>query len=143
MFPFLCSNDVASERCPSGLRSATGNRVCAERCVEGSNPSLSARSGRIPYRRSGFGLLTHAAQGWLNTSDSHAAGAVVTARINAVRILIAGTVTSLFPELSFGEVGAWAYVRAGAGVAAAPSLATMTFSFTLLITPLRSGPPRT
>ena len=30
------------ERCPSGLRSATGNRVRAERCVEGSNPSLSA-----------------------------------------------------------------------------------------------------
>jgi cytochrome c-type biogenesis protein CcmF len=33
-------------------------------------------------------------------------------------ILISGTVTSLFPELSFGEVGAWSYVRAGAGVAA-------------------------
>src|SRR5437667_8545898 len=31
-----------TERCPSGLRSATGNRVRAERCVEGSNPSLSA-----------------------------------------------------------------------------------------------------
>ena len=31
------------ERCPSGLRSATGNRVRAERCVEGSNPSLSAK----------------------------------------------------------------------------------------------------
>ena len=34
-----------SERCPSGLRSATGNRVRVERCVEGSNPSLSAHVG--------------------------------------------------------------------------------------------------
>jgi hypothetical protein len=31
------------ERCPSGLRSATGNRVRAERCVAGSNPALSVR----------------------------------------------------------------------------------------------------
>src|SRR5579884_1607801 len=31
----------SSERCPSGLRSATGNRVRAERCVAGSNPALS------------------------------------------------------------------------------------------------------
>src|SRR5438132_6787199 len=31
-----------AERCPSGLRSATGNRVRAERCVAGSNPALSA-----------------------------------------------------------------------------------------------------
>jgi cytochrome c-type biogenesis protein CcmF len=38
-------------------------------------------------------------------------------------ILIAGTVTSLFPELSFGEVGAWSYVRAGAGVAAGTAFA--------------------
>ncbi len=30
------------ERCPSGLRSATGNRVRAERSVAGSNPALSA-----------------------------------------------------------------------------------------------------
>ena len=30
------------ERCPSGLRSATGNRVGGETCLEGSNPSLSA-----------------------------------------------------------------------------------------------------
>ena len=30
------------ERCPSGRRNATGNRVPAERWVEGSNPSLSA-----------------------------------------------------------------------------------------------------
>src|SRR3982751_4588798 len=29
------------ERCPSGLRSATGNPVRAERCVAGSNPALS------------------------------------------------------------------------------------------------------
>ena len=33
-------------------------------------------------------------------------------------VLIAGTVTSLFPELSFGEVGVWGYMRAGAGAAA-------------------------
>src|SRR6058998_161071 len=33
----------STERCPSGLRSATGNRVRAERCVAGSNPALSAR----------------------------------------------------------------------------------------------------
>ena len=33
---------VAEERCPSCLRSATGNRVRAERCVAGSNPALSA-----------------------------------------------------------------------------------------------------
>src|SRR5207253_6701816 len=33
------------ERCPSGLRSATGNRVRAERCVAGSNPALSAQHG--------------------------------------------------------------------------------------------------
>src|SRR5438874_2759536 len=32
----------STERCPSGLRSATGNRVRAERCVAGSNPALSA-----------------------------------------------------------------------------------------------------
>ena len=38
-------------------------------------------------------------------------------------ILIAGTVTSLFPELSLGEVGAWSYVRAGAGVAAGTAFA--------------------
>src|SRR5204863_7511851 len=35
----ICSR---SERCPSGLRSATGNRVRAERSVAGSNPALSA-----------------------------------------------------------------------------------------------------
>ena len=33
------------ERCPSGLRSATGNRVRAERCVAGSNPALSVWRG--------------------------------------------------------------------------------------------------
>src|SRR6476620_4181351 len=32
----------STERCTSGLRSATGNRVRAERCVAGSNPALSA-----------------------------------------------------------------------------------------------------
>lgn len=32
-------------------------------------------------------------------------------------ILIAGTVTSLFPEVSMGEVGAWSYVRASAAAA--------------------------
>src|SRR5581483_1592151 len=35
---------LATERCPSGLRSATGNRVRAARCVAGSNPALSASS---------------------------------------------------------------------------------------------------
>jgi hypothetical protein len=30
------------ERCPSGLRSTLGKRVCAERCTAGSNPALSA-----------------------------------------------------------------------------------------------------
>ncbi len=34
-----------SERCPSGLRSATGNRVRGESCVAGSNPALSVRRG--------------------------------------------------------------------------------------------------
>src|SRR6266536_492075 len=34
---------LGPERCPSGLRSATGNRVRAERSVAGSNPALSAR----------------------------------------------------------------------------------------------------
>jgi pyruvate/2-oxoglutarate dehydrogenase complex dihydrolipoamide dehydrogenase (E3) component len=34
------------ERCPSGRRSATGNRVRAERCVAGSNPALSASEAR-------------------------------------------------------------------------------------------------
>ncbi len=38
--PLGCSS---LERCPSGRRSATGNRVRAERCVAGSNPALSAR----------------------------------------------------------------------------------------------------
>ena len=35
----------STERCPSGLRSATGNRVRAERCVAGSNPALSVTRG--------------------------------------------------------------------------------------------------
>src|SRR2546429_6736489 len=35
----------STERCPSGLRSATGNRVRAERCVAGSNPALSVQRG--------------------------------------------------------------------------------------------------
>src|SRR6476661_6364222 len=39
----------STERCPSGLRSATGNRVRAERCVAGSNPALSAYlTGNVP-----------------------------------------------------------------------------------------------
>jgi hypothetical protein len=37
---------LSRERCPSGLRSATGNRVRAERCVAGSNPALSATKAR-------------------------------------------------------------------------------------------------
>jgi hypothetical protein len=32
------------ERCPSGLRSTTGNRVSAERWIAGSNPALSGVS---------------------------------------------------------------------------------------------------
>ena len=38
-------------------------------------------------------------------------------------ILIAGTVTSLFPELSLAEAGAWSYVRSAAGVAAGTAFA--------------------
>jgi cytochrome c-type biogenesis protein CcmF len=38
-------------------------------------------------------------------------------------ILMTGTITSLFPELSFGELGAWSYIRAGAGVAAGTAFA--------------------
>ena len=37
-----------AERCPSGLRSATGNRVPAERWVAGSNPALSACESGAP-----------------------------------------------------------------------------------------------
>ncbi|HEX2877346.1 MAG TPA: cytochrome c-type biogenesis CcmF C-terminal domain-containing protein [Polyangiaceae bacterium] len=33
-------------------------------------------------------------------------------------VLVLGACISLWPELAFGELGAWAYVRAGAGVAA-------------------------
>ena len=35
------------ERCPSGLRSTTGNRVSAERRDAGSNPALSVESVQI------------------------------------------------------------------------------------------------
>ena len=38
-------------------------------------------------------------------------------------VLMAGTITSLFPELSLGEVGAWSYVRSTAGVAAGTAFA--------------------
>jgi cytochrome c-type biogenesis protein CcmF len=37
-------------------------------------------------------------------------------------VLIFGACTSLWPDLAFGELGAWAYVRAGAGVAAGTAL---------------------
>src|SRR5262249_55337372 len=40
----------STERCPSGLRSATGNRVRAERCVAGSNPALSAQLSQFTLR---------------------------------------------------------------------------------------------
>src|SRR3954452_22095472 len=43
----------STERCPSGLRSATGNRVRAERCVAGSNPALSAQ---LPPSGGGNGI---------------------------------------------------------------------------------------
>ena len=45
----------STERCPSGLRSATGNRVRAERCVAGSNPALSARSSSFTPSGGGKG----------------------------------------------------------------------------------------
>ena len=35
---------VGPERCLSGRKSTIGNRVCPERGIEGSNPSLSATS---------------------------------------------------------------------------------------------------
>jgi cytochrome c-type biogenesis protein CcmF len=38
-------------------------------------------------------------------------------------VLIFGASVSLWPELSFGEVGVWAYVRSGAGVAAGAGFA--------------------
>ena len=44
-FESLLLRFAARERCPSGLRSATGNRVRAERCVAGSNPALSVVRG--------------------------------------------------------------------------------------------------
>jgi cytochrome c-type biogenesis protein CcmF len=40
-----------------------------------------------------------------------------------VLILIGGATLSLWPELSFKEIGAWGYVRAGAGVATSIMLA--------------------
>jgi len=38
-------------------------------------------------------------------------------------ILMTGAILSLFPELSFAEVGAWGYLRAAAGVAAGTAFA--------------------
>jgi len=37
-------------------------------------------------------------------------------------VLVLGASVSLWPELALGELGAWAYVRAGAGVAAGTAL---------------------
>jgi cytochrome c-type biogenesis protein CcmF len=37
-------------------------------------------------------------------------------------VLVLGATISLWPELAFGELGAWSYVRAGAGVAAGTAL---------------------
>jgi hypothetical protein len=45
-------------------------------------------------------------------------------------VLILGAAISLWPDVSFGELGAWAYVRAGAGVAAGAG-----FSLWLAMTP--------
>src|SRR5438094_41557 len=62
-----------TERCPSGLRSATGNRVRAERCVEGSNPSLSASYDHCVIARLGpvvLALLAAAAF----AASAHASG---------------------------------------------------------------------
>jgi hypothetical protein len=35
-------NSLSVERCLSGRKSTIGNRVCLEKGIEGSNPSLSA-----------------------------------------------------------------------------------------------------
>ena len=71
-----------------------------------------------------------------------------------VLILIGGATLSLWPELSFKELGAWGYVRAGAGVAtsimlaiwltASPTSAYAASERTKLTTssePLRREPP--
>ena len=47
--PLRCARRATQarlERCPSGRRSATGNRVWAERSIAGSNPALSVSSAR-------------------------------------------------------------------------------------------------
>src|ERR1700704_4906998 len=64
----------STERCPSGLRSATGNRVRAERCVAGSNPALSVSpflSDRCPAPEtalSGAGLVQTEGGDWNSRS---------------------------------------------------------------------------
>jgi cytochrome c-type biogenesis protein CcmF len=45
-------------------------------------------------------------------------------------VLILGATISLWPEVAFGELGAWSYVRAGAGVAAGAA-----FSFWIAMSP--------
>jgi ketosteroid isomerase-like protein len=57
--------DAPRERCPSGLRSATGNRVRAERCVAGSNPALS-----VVTDTSGTSYRTCLFQSWMRAMSS-------------------------------------------------------------------------
>jgi cytochrome c-type biogenesis protein CcmF len=61
-------------------------------------------------------------------------------------VLILGACISLWPEYSFGELGAWSYVRAGAGVAAGTALSlwlAMTPSYAYAsVKPKAQAPPR-
>lgn len=62
-------------------------------------------------------------------------------------VLILGATISLWPEYSFGELGAWSYVRAGAGVAAGTALSVwlaMTPSYAYAsMKPRAQAPPTT
>ena len=62
-------------------------------------------------------------------------------------LLILGACISLWPEYSFGELGAWSYVRAGAGVAAGTALSVwlaMTPSYAYAsMKPKAQAPPAT
>ncbi len=61
-------------------------------------------------------------------------------------VLVLGACVSLWPELSFGELGAWAYVRAGAGVAAGTAFSlwlAMSPSYAYAsVRPVSQAPPR-
>lgn len=57
-------------------------------------------------------------------------------------VLILGAGISLWPELSYGEVGVWAYVRSGAGVAAGAGFAIwLAMSPSLAYAEVRPDPP--